>query len=309
MKVAVAGLGWWGRQIIACLEKSPRFDVLYGVDPFPADDIEAFRPAHPFTLASDLFQVLADAAVESVVLATPHALHEEQALRVIAAGKNLFCEKPLTMTGAGAPRVAKACRGTGRVLGVGHERRFEPAFEELQSLVRAGALGRLLRSHDLFRKPAPSSWRLNSAHAPAGLMTALGVHLTDLFVHLAGPAEEVRARTSTMVLEPPAEDFMSAGIVFRSGVRASMRPCRSHPSTAGSPPTRRGLGGDRERGQCRPGQADDPDPRRCGRAAKPHLRGVPHGLAELRSLGRPIPWRGESPIGLPKANWWRTSGS
>jgi predicted dehydrogenase len=93
--------------------------------------------------------------------------------------------------------------------------------------VKEKALGKLLLmeanlSHDLFRKLAPSSWRLSSTHAPAGLMTALGIHLTDLFVHLAGEAQDVHAWTGRMVLDPPAEDFMTASIAFASGVRASI---------------------------------------------------------------------------------------
>ena len=44
MKVAVAGLGWWGKQIIACLDRSPRFEVLYGIDPKPPADVEEFQP-------------------------------------------------------------------------------------------------------------------------------------------------------------------------------------------------------------------------------------------------------------------------
>ena len=68
MKVAVAGLGWWGKQIISCLEKSPRFEVLYGVDPSPPDDVAAFRREHPFPLEADLDTALADPAVEGVIL-------------------------------------------------------------------------------------------------------------------------------------------------------------------------------------------------------------------------------------------------
>ena len=136
MKVAVAGLGWWGKQIISCLDKSPRFEVLYGIDPKPPADIEEFRKSHKFTLDATLDKALADPDVEGVVLATPHALHEEQALSVIAAGKNLFCEKPLTMTGDGAQARGRSGRKAGKVLGVGHERRWEPAFEELQEAGR-----------------------------------------------------------------------------------------------------------------------------------------------------------------------------
>ena len=90
MRIAVAGLGWWGKQIIACLEKSPRFEIAMGVDPMPPADIEDFRQLHPFKLSHSLNEALSDRQIEGVVLATPHALHEQQALEVIAAGKNLF---------------------------------------------------------------------------------------------------------------------------------------------------------------------------------------------------------------------------
>jgi predicted dehydrogenase len=222
MRIAVAGLGWWGKQIIACLQKSSRFEIAMGVDPTPPADVEVFRKSHPFTLSHSLDDALSDRTIEGIVLATPHALHERQALQVIAAGKNLFCEKPLTMTAEGAKGIVNACRRAGKVLGVGHERRFEPAFEEVQRLVGEGALGKILLldanvSHDNFRKLAKDNWRLSPESAPAGMMTAVGIHMTDLFVKLAGPAKEVRARSARFIFQPPAEDFVSADILFKSG--------------------------------------------------------------------------------------------
>jgi predicted dehydrogenase len=227
MRIAVAGLGWWGKQIIACLEKSPRFEIAMGVDPTPPADIEEFRKLHPFKLAHSLDDALSDRQIEGVVLATPHALHEQQTLKVIAAGKNLFCEKPLTMTGEGAKRIIAACRRAGKVLGIGHERRFEPAFEEVQRLVSEGALGKILLmdanvSHDNFRRLAKDNWRLNPESAPAGMMTAVGIHMTDLLIKLAGPPQEVRTRSARLIFQPPAEDFVSADILFRSGAVGSL---------------------------------------------------------------------------------------
>jgi predicted dehydrogenase len=227
MRVAVAGLGWWGKQIITCLDRNDRFQVLYGIDPKPPPDIEAFRRSHQFALETSLDRVLADPAVEGVVLATPHALHEQQALQVLAAGKNLFCEKPLAMTAKGAERIVAASWAAGKVVGVGHERRWEPGFEEVQRLADAGALGKLLlieanTSHDQFVRLAADNWRLDPTSAPAGMMTAVGIHLTDLMIRLAGPPEEVRARTASMIFSPPAEDFVTASIRFRSGVRATL---------------------------------------------------------------------------------------
>lgn len=226
MKVAVAGLGWWGKQIVSCLSKSRSFEVLYGIDPKPPADIEDFRKTYPFKLSTDLGVALADRAVEGVVLATPHVLHEEQSLQVIAAGKNLFCEKPLAMTGEGARRVVDAAQRAGKVLGVGHERRWEPAFEELQRLIETGSLGKILLfeanvSHDQFRKLAADNWRLSATSAPAAMMTAVGIHLTDLMIHFVGPASEVRARSASMIFTPPAQDFVTASIVFKSGARAN----------------------------------------------------------------------------------------
>jgi predicted dehydrogenase len=234
MRVAVAGLGWWGKQIIRCLKSSPRFEILYGVDPTPPADAAEFLKSAGVAYEADLDLALHDPKVEAVILATPHSLHEAQVLEVVAAGKNVFCEKPLTMTADGARRVLAATAKAGKVLGIGHERRYEPAFEELARIIHGGEIGRLLLldanvSHDLFRSIDRSNWRLNSAHAPAGMMTAVGIHLTDLFVHFAGAPAEVRARTATMVFDPPAEDFVTAGIVFKSGVRASLTSLSATP--------------------------------------------------------------------------------
>jgi predicted dehydrogenase len=227
MKVAVAGLGWWGRQIIRSLAGSAKFSVIVGIDPVLTDDGRAFAREAGVELATGLAQVLARDDIDGVILATPHALHEQQALAVLEAGKHLFCEKPLAMTAAGAQRIVDACARDGRVLGVGHERRFEPAIVELMRMVRAGELGRLLHleaniSHDLFRKLDSSNWRLDQKHAPAGMMTAVGIHATDIFVALAGAAQTVRATTDSLVFAAPARDFISATIAFRSRVQATV---------------------------------------------------------------------------------------
>lgn len=234
MKLAVAGLGWWGKQIIASLAPSRKLGVVCGVDPSPPEGAEDFLAARGIRYEPHFDRMLADASIDGVVVATPHALHEDQVLAAVAAGKQVFCEKPVAMTAAGARRLVDACAAKGRVLGVGHERRFEPAFRELMRLVDAGALGSLLLldanvSHDLFRRLDPSNWRLKASDAPAAMMTAVGIHITDLFVRLAGPAKTVRAETATMVFAPPAEDFVSARFTFESGARGSFTSLSTTP--------------------------------------------------------------------------------
>ena len=227
MNVAVAGMGWWGRQIIECLEKSSRFHVLYGVDPAPPNGTSEILERYGIRQVNQLADILADTKLHGVILATPHSLHEEQCLAVIAAGKELFCEKPLTMTAAGAARVVGACARAGKILGVGHERRYEAGFETMRSLLDDAVLGKPLLfeanvSHDLFRNADKSNWRLDPRHAPAGMMTGTGIHLTDLAISLFGPVATVQAHTATMVFEPPATDFVNVMFTFKSGAQGTI---------------------------------------------------------------------------------------
>jgi predicted dehydrogenase len=128
------------------------------------------------------------------------------------------------MTVAGARRILDANR---LVLGIGHERRFEPALEEACRLIASGEVGTLIAldanvSHDLFQNVPANNWRRQKADAPAGLYTGVGVHLTDLFVALAGPVSWVQAWAASRIFEPPAEDVLMAKIGFASGVHASL---------------------------------------------------------------------------------------
>lgn len=222
IRIAVIGLGWWGRQIVTCLAESPRFRVVAGfdVDRQAASD---FAARNGLALAESFAAVLARPDVDAVAIVTPHGQHEAQVVAALAAGKQVFCEKPLALTAASARRILNACAEAGVVLGIGHERRYEPAFEALRRLCLAGALGRLMHfdanvSHDIFRALAPENWRLSRTDAPAGAMTAVGVHLTDMFVSLAGTPARVAARTARHVFPPPAEDYVAVDIDFASGV-------------------------------------------------------------------------------------------
>lgn len=222
LKAAVVGLGWWGRQIVECLDRGDRIEVVQGVD-VDLDAARDFARAKGLALTDSYEEVLASADVDAVILVTPHALHEEQVLAAAAAGKQIFCEKPLALTGAAAQRMLGACDDKGIILGIGHERRYEGAFEEMKRMVDTGELGTLLHleinaSYNLFAGNPSSGWRQDPKHAPAGTLTALGVHLTDYIQTLAGPVAEVYARMSHRSDSYPSEDILSIQFAFESGV-------------------------------------------------------------------------------------------
>jgi predicted dehydrogenase len=232
IRIGIIGLGWWGKQIVTCLTGSTRFKVIAGCD-LDIKMAAPFAATHNFDLTEDYKTLLHRSDVDAVAVVTPHLFHEEMAVAALAAGKQVFCEKPLALTAAGAERILAAGAKTGAILGIGHERRYEPAMEEMRRLLEDGLLGRVLHmdanvSHNNFRNMDPSNWRRDPRHAPAGAWTALGIHLGDMFVSFAGKPVRVGARTASQIFPRPSEDFVSAEIDFENGARGRIT-CLSTP--------------------------------------------------------------------------------
>jgi predicted dehydrogenase len=233
LHAAVIGLGWWGKQITTCLKGSDVIRVTHAVDVAPAN-VAGFAREHGLQLTAGLDQVLADRDVDAVIVATPHSQHEGQVLQAASAGKQVFCEKPLTLTSAGAKRMLAACDQAGIILGIGHERRFEPAMEQVLSMITGGRLGQVLHleanvSHNLFASLDGSNWRVNPTDAPAGAMTALGIHLTDLFISFVGRPTAVQAKTAKVLQTVAGLDHVSAQIDFACGATAAITCLSSTP--------------------------------------------------------------------------------
>jgi myo-inositol 2-dehydrogenase/D-chiro-inositol 1-dehydrogenase len=98
--------------------------------------------------STDPAEVVADPAVDAVVIAAPARFHADLVVAAAAAGKGVFCEKPMALTLADADRAVAATRAAGVVLQVGFNRRFAPDWAAARALLEDGRLGtpRLLRS-------------------------------------------------------------------------------------------------------------------------------------------------------------------
>lgn len=226
LNAAIVGLGWWGKQIVTCLAASEKVRIVRGVD-VDIDAVRGFADEMGLALTGDHRAVLDDPAIDAVILATPHGLHEQQVLEAAAAGKQIFCEKPLALSGAAADRMLSACDARGIVLGIGHERRFEGALEAMKRLLDDGELGTLIHlecnwSHNNFASAAAPAWRKDPAQAPAGTLTALGVHITDYFQSLAGPVERLSAWSAHRSPAFPNDDVITVQFQFASGATGTM---------------------------------------------------------------------------------------
>jgi predicted dehydrogenase len=213
LKAGIVGLGWWGRIITTTLLESARLKLVAAADVDPKT--EKIASAHGLSFTTDTNALLVSPDVDAVILCTPHTLHCDQIIRAATAGKHVFCEKPLSLARADAVRAVAACNAAGVVLGVGHERRFEPPTLDLRKAVDAGELGILLQieanfSQDKFLSLPANNWRLSERDAPAGPMTATGIHLLDLGVSFLGRPETVLARVATLGSELRNGDTLAA---------------------------------------------------------------------------------------------------
>jgi predicted dehydrogenase len=221
--VAVVGLGWWGRTIVPLLKTSSKLRVVKGIDPAPA--AADFARSQGISYESSFDAILKNPEVQGVVLCTPHTQHTGQIIAAAKAKKHVFCEKPLSLSRADVLRAVKACNDNEVVLAVGHEKRFEPPVQELVRLAKSGELGTLLQteanfSQDKFLSLTPDNWRMSEKEAPAGPMTATGIHLLDLSVALLGPAQHVFAKVRQLGSRLANGDTLGILVTHESGANS-----------------------------------------------------------------------------------------
>jgi len=172
LKVGVIGTGMIGTDHIRRLTQ-----VLSGVEVVAVSDIDAARAKAAAPAGADVFDRATDlihaAAVQAVVICSWGPAHEEQLLACIAAGKPVFCEKPLVTSEAGALRVMAAEVGFGRrLVQLGFMRRFDADYRRLKAVIDGGSLGAPLLYHSVHR----------NASVPEGLYTS-DMPLNDTLVH------------------------------------------------------------------------------------------------------------------------------
>ncbi len=230
--VILVGFGWWGQHIARRLIGHAVLRPVCVVEPNP-DNHDAIRAMGLMPVA-DYARALADIPAQAVILTSPNDQHDAQVAMAAGRGLHVFCEKPLSLTPAGARASVAVCRAAGVVLGIGHERRFEPAVAELKSLLDQGALGTVMHaelafSHNKLSGLPSTSWRTTKQHAPAAGMTQMGIHLTDMMIWFFGPVAEVAAFTADRSLGWETGDLVTVQLRFEAGMTATMQAILNTP--------------------------------------------------------------------------------
>jgi predicted dehydrogenase len=216
---AIVGLGWWGKTLVEAVSgRSDEIRFVAGSTRTLSDEAMAFAREHDFTLRGSYEDLLADPAIDAVVLVTPHSLHAEQVVAAARAGKHVFCEKPFALTRADAQRAVDATVEAGVTLGLGYNRRLHPEMAKLRERIDSGALGVILHIEANMTFPnalflQPGAWRANREETPCGGLTPMGVHAVDGMIDLCGEIDEVYCQSFRRVVKVDADDTTS--ILFR----------------------------------------------------------------------------------------------
>ncbi len=208
----------------------------------PRRSVSGVRPATGVTL-------VADPAIDVVDICSPNYLHREMALAAIAAGKHIWCEKPLALDASEAREVSDAAVRAGIRHLIGFNYSCNPLIGLARDLIAAGELGTVTGFsgryfEDYMADPAvPHSWRCERRYAGSGALADLGSHLIDMAEVLLGPIDSVQARLETIhrerrvpatgaLLPVENEDIALALVRFASESAAASRSAASRPASS-----------------------------------------------------------------------------
>lgn len=236
VKVAVIGLGPWGREILDQLGRLAQAEIVAICDNYPAMLKRSASKAPGAAQVENYQDILANKEIKAVIVATGSHQHKDIVIAALKAGKHVYCEAPLAHTIEDARAIALAAKeAVGQVFQPGLQGRSDPQRHFLFPFIRSGALGKTVMARaqwhkkQSWRQASPNSdrekainWRLQKATSP-GLIGEIGIHTLDQAAWMLNlKPVAVTGFSSTMLWTDDGRDVpdtVEAVIEFPDGVR------------------------------------------------------------------------------------------
>lgn len=243
LRIGLIGTGFMGKAHVFGFATAQKvFDLPYRLELHTVADVTeeaAARAAADFGFAnstSDWRGLVDDAEIDVIDITAPNALHKEMALAAIAAGKHVYCEKPLAPLAADAEEMAQAAAVKGVKTQVGFNYLCNPMLRLAREMITGGELGEIrgyrgLHAED-YMADAQGSWSFRHDPAGGGALADIGSHALATAEFLLGPITEVMGDCITMIDSRPdgqggtrpvkVDDVGRAFLRFRSGAQGSI---------------------------------------------------------------------------------------
>ena len=193
VKLAIIGCGTIANlQHIPALETISDAEVVYCCDIIPERADKAAQRLHAKAVY-DYHEILKDETVEGVMVCTPNYLHAPISIDCLKSGKNVFCEKPITVNYSKACDMMKTAREQNKILNIGVCNRFNTTVNKIKELIDKGDLGKIYHTVCSFRSyrsiPGLGGPFTTKEFAGGGVLIDWGVHFLDLILYCVGLPE------------------------------------------------------------------------------------------------------------------------
>ena len=217
-RVAVTGCGYWGKNLVRNFHGLGALAAITDTNQSLAEKMAAEHDS----VSRPWEDVLADPAIDGVVLATPAEAHARMCEAALLAGKHVFVEKPLALHLGEAEALSRLSRETGKTLMVGHLLQSHPAFLRLKEMVRAGELGRLqyLYSNRL---------NLGKVRREENILWSFAPHDISMILSLVGSEPETVSAVGANYLHKKIADVTTTHLSFAGGENAHIYVSWLHP--------------------------------------------------------------------------------
>jgi predicted dehydrogenase len=220
VRVALIGCGGMGKSLINQLKTLENAQLVAGVDPFEQAR-QAFGEAYGVPTFASIDEVIAAENPDGVIVAVPNDQHAPMTLAAAAAGKHVFCEKPMALSLGDCQAMIDACKSAGVKLQIGQVLRYLPDFDYALRMIAAGDLGDM-RHGVIFRYSAPKehwghTWRDDPAKVGHYLFE-VAIHEIDFARCVFGKPVAVTAWDTSMISDDMLWDKVTTAVVeYESG--------------------------------------------------------------------------------------------
>ncbi|CAG7656172.1 Gfo/Idh/MocA family protein [Paenibacillus allorhizosphaerae] len=219
-KVAVVGAGHWGKNLVRTFYE---LGALGAVVEASETLREIVKQQYPNVPVFDSVDVVKEShSIDGIVIATPAFTHYDLAKQCLLSGKDVFIEKPMTLSGKDGEELVNTARENQRILMVGHLLMYQPAIQEMKRVIDAGGIGRVVTLHQ-------QRLKLGIVRSVENVLWSFGVHDLAVFLYLVGEEPVDMNCTGQNIIQPSIEDDVYLHLTFPNGVKAHLHTSWLYP--------------------------------------------------------------------------------
>ncbi len=214
--VGFGGIGNWHANNIMEMDETGLAGV-YDINPKRTE----LAASKGIAVYPDYEALLADASIDTVIVATPNNFHKSLSIQALQAGKNVICEKPVMMNAKELQEVLAVAKEAGKLFAPHQNRRWDRDFNIVKNVLDSGVIGKpfYIESRVQGAKGIPGDWRCVK-EAGGGMLYDWGVHLIDQIMwYVDSPVTEVYTHMLSVKFEDVDDNFKLM-LRFENGLSA-----------------------------------------------------------------------------------------